>query len=124
MKLSINTESAEQQALFDWAELMKARCPELALLYHIPNGGQRAAATATRLKAEGVKPGVPDVCLPVAKGAYHGLYLEMKVGKNKPTPHQRWWLEQLKKQNYFTAVAYNFTEAAAIITQYLKLKDG
>lgn len=117
------SESAEQQALFEWAELMKTRHPELALLYHVPNGGQRAAATAARLKAEGVKAGVPDVCLPAPKGVFHGLYIEMKAGKNKPTPLQLWWLEQLKKQGYFTAVAYSFNEAAEIITQYLKLKE-
>lgn len=117
------TESEEQQALFQWAALLQARFPELALLYHIPNGGERAAATAARLKAEGVKAGVPDVCLPVARGEYHGLYVEMKAGKNKPTPQQVWWLDQLKKQGYLTAVAYNFNEAAEVITKYLELQE-
>ena len=67
------SESQEQQALFEWAELSKRCFPELELLFHVPNGGARSKATAGRLKAEGVKPGVPDLCLPVPRGAYHGL---------------------------------------------------
>lgn len=118
-----NTESEEQQALFQWAAMLQARFPDLALLHHIPNGGQRAITTAARLKAEGVKAGVPDVSLPAPKGVYHGLYVEMKAGKNKPTAHQVWWLEELKMRSYYTAVAYSWREAAEIITKYLELQE-
>jgi len=54
--------------------------------------------------AEGVKRGVPDVFLPVARGGYHGLWIEMKYGKNKTTSNQKWWLNELKDQGYKTAV--------------------
>lgn len=56
---------------------------ELALLHHIPNGGARSKATAGRLKAEGVKAGIPDICLPVPKNGYGALYIELKVPENK-----------------------------------------
>ena len=68
-----NSEHAEQVALFKWAEFAAARWPELTLMHAIPNGGHRNKITAARLKAEGVRAGVPDICLPVARGGWHGL---------------------------------------------------
>lgn len=72
------TEAEEQTELFAWAELLRGRFPELRLLYHVPNGGSRNRIEAARLQAQGVKAGVPDLCLPVARGKYHGLYIELK----------------------------------------------
>jgi len=96
-KLMPPSESNEQIALFQWVSYQLKRYPELELLYHIPNGGHRYATTAKRLKAEGVKAGVPDLCLPVARGGYYGLYIEMKAGKNKPTDYQGKWQRLLRK---------------------------
>ena len=52
----------------------------------------RDIRTAANLKKEGVKRGVPDICLPVSRGKYHGLYIEMKAGKNKPSKEQKEWI--------------------------------
>lgn len=60
-------EASEQAALMLWAQMHLAKYPQLRLLYHIPNGGSRNAAEAASLKRQGVKAGVPDLCLPVAK---------------------------------------------------------
>ena len=79
------SEHDEQSAIFEWAALMQGAYPELGLLFAIPNGGKRDKATAGKLKAEGVKAGVPDMCLPVSNGKYHGLFIELKVGENNPT---------------------------------------
>lgn len=79
--LPIPTESAEQQCLFRWAAYNRGRWPEMELMYHIPNGGTRSKSEAGRFRAEGVKAGVPDICLPVARGGYHGMYIEMKRRK-------------------------------------------
>ena len=73
--VSVPTESVEQQCLFRWAAFQIGRYPELKLLYHVPNGGSRKKSEAGRFKAEGVKAGVPDLCLPVARGCSHGLYI-------------------------------------------------
>lgn len=75
--LPVPTESVEQQCLFRWAAFQSGRFPELALLYHVPNGGSRKKAEAGRFRAEGVKAGVPDLCLPVARGGFHGLYIRV-----------------------------------------------
>ena len=38
--------------------------PACRWLHAIPNGGNRSAVTGARLKAEGVKRGIPDLFLP------------------------------------------------------------
>jgi hypothetical protein len=113
------SESTEQQALFEWAEIAAKKTPELRLMYAVPNGGKRNIATAVRLKKEGVKPGVPDICLPVPRGRYHGLYIEMKFGRNKPSEAQKWWIEQLQQQGYKVNVCYGWGEAVKVIVDYL-----
>lgn len=114
------TEHDEQVALFQWAALNEDRYPELALLYANPLGGKRPPRTAARMKAEGARAGVPDITLPVARHGYHGLYIEMKYGRNTTTPEQDWWLNQLRQQRYDTAICYCFEDARDAILGYLE----
>lgn len=124
-KPPVPTESVEQIELFRWAAWQMGAYPELERLYHIPNGGHRHKATAGRLKAEGVKAGVPDVCLPVPRGGFHGLYIEMKrLRGNDTTPDQDGWLEFLTKQGYSTAVCRGWEAASKVILDYLQLSKG
>ena len=57
-------------------------------LIAIPNGGKRNPREAGRLKAQGVKAGVSDLLLPFSSQGAHGLWIEMKAGRNKLTPNQ------------------------------------
>lgn len=116
------SESNEQMSLFRWAAYNTGAYPDLQWMYHIPNGGKRNITTAKRLKAEGVKPGVPDICLPVPKGSYHGLYIEMKAGKNKATKLQEEWLIALSNNGYSTAICYGWEEAVGVIKRYMDQK--
>lgn len=117
------TEAAHQTALFAWAALpeQQAKYPELNLLFHIPNGGSRDKREAGQLKAQGVKAGVPDLCLPVpsSKLSKHGLYIEMKVKPNKPSNEQEKWFEDLRAQGYAVFCCYSWAEAAGYILFYL-----
>lgn len=115
------SEATEQVRVMDWCRWHEARTPELALLYHVPNGGSRNQLEAANLKQQGVKAGVPDLFLPVARHDFHGLYIEMKYGKNKTTDKQEWWLEQLGQQGYKTAVCYGAEEAINMIADYLDI---
>ena len=120
MKNIMPTEAEEQAALFHWAGLMQGQHPELKLLHHIPNGGYRNKREAASLQREGVKAGVPDICLPVARNGCHGLYIELKRRKGgRLSPSQARWMEQLQKQDYQVAVCYGWDEAKRIILQYL-----
>ena len=100
------TESQLQIQVFEWAQLMTGKYPELSLLYHIPNEGKRSIYYGAKLKREGLKSGVPDICLPIPKGSYCGLYIELKVGKNKPTKNQEYWLFSLSKAGHRTATKH------------------
>ena len=114
------TEDDEQAAVFSWAGWMQKRWPELALLFHIPNGGYRHPATAARMKALGVKPGVPDLFLPAARGNYHGLWIEMKRQKGgKVSPMQTAWMDSLTAQGYKAVVCHGADAAIMAITEYL-----
>lgn len=113
-------ESVEQTNLFRWAACEQGKYPELKLMYHIPNGGSRNRLEAANLKKQGVKSGVPDICLPVARGAYHGLYIEMKAGRNKASENQKQWLSDLNAQGYYAVLCYGWNAASEIITNYLE----
>lgn len=116
----IPTESVEQQLLFRWAKMASGKWPELELLYHVPNEGKRSHRTGARLKAEGLKNGVPDICLPVARGGHHGLYIELKrVRNSRVTKEQLEWIEKLIAQGYVAAVCRGCEEAIELITGYL-----
>ena len=114
------SEHDEQVVLFDIAALHETQYPELAWLHAIPNGGLRNQRVAIKLKAEGVKAGVWDVFLPVARQGFHGLYIEMKHGKNKLTPNQREFQEFIDRQGYAFAVCYNGETAYHLVEKYLE----
>ncbi len=120
--LEHSSESEEQQALFEWARMNENAIPELRLIFAIPNGGKRPFTTAARLKKEGVKPGIPDICLPVSRACFYGLYIEMKVGKNMLTKEQKWWRNELTAQQYYVAVCCGWEEAKNMILRYLQSK--
>ena len=117
------TEHAQQVALFAWMALpdQQSKYPELKLCFAIPNGGERNKIVAGNLKAEGVKAGVLDIFLPVSRGGFHGLFLEMKVGKNRTTPEQKEFQTAVEIQGYATLVCYSWVEAALGIERYLNL---
>lgn len=114
-----STEHRIQAALFKWARYASTSHPGLRLMFAIPNGGARDAITGAMLKAEGVKPGVPDIFLPVPSGDYHGLFIELKSALGRPTPEQRQWLMSLRNRGYATALCYGLEEAIEAVTGYL-----
>lgn len=119
------SEHDEQVAIFQWAKTNEGRWPELRWMFAIPNGGARATLTAIKLKAEGVKSGVPDIFLPLpmmgwGEILYSGLWIELKIGSNKPTDNQREWIDGLRKAGYAVALCYGAEEAIRTITSYLR----
>lgn len=114
-------EHVEQKALFYWAALHETRVPELAMLYAIPNGRGRSKAEAGKLKAEGVKAGVLDVALDVARGGYHGLRIEMKAPDklDNVSAEQTTWIERLRAEGYAADVFDHWEDAWNALMAYL-----
>ena len=73
----VDREGQEQAALM--AEIRLKHPDVFELIYHVPNGGHRVKAVAAKLKAQGVKAGIPDLVLPMARGGFFGLYIEFKA---------------------------------------------
>lgn len=113
-------EDTEQELVIRWSIGQIGTWPELALLYHPANGGKRGKQEAAKFKRMGVKPGVPDLCLPVARGGFHGLYVEMKRRDGgRVSSEQRTWLAHLTAQGYRALVAEGHEQAIALIRDYL-----
>jgi len=119
-------EEREQQTVIEWAAWQENARPELRNLYAIPNGGHRHKAVAGKLKAQGVKRGVPDLFLawPAAKkdnsGVFHGLYIEMKRERGgRIEPEQQDWAERLIRAGYAHIFAKGADQAIAAIREYL-----
>lgn len=116
------TEAEEQETLMRWADWATAQHPELAMLHHVPNGGSRHPKEAQNLRRQGVKAGVPDLCLPVPRGPYHGLYIELKrLWGNGLSPDQRTWLEALISQGYMAVMCRGAEAAQRVIERYLAM---
>lgn len=113
------SEHTEQCALMHWAALQTGRWPELELLFHVPNGSARDSITGAQLKAAGVKAGVPDLCLPVARQGWHGLFIELKVGRNRPQERQVGWLDRLTAEGYLAVACWGWDEARETLEAYL-----
>lgn len=110
------SEASEQRSVIEWAGY--AHVP----IFHIPNGGSRDRREAYQLKLQGVKAGVPDLMVPVARGGYHGLFVEMKRSDGgSVSAKQRAWLDELSRQGYMAVVCHGAMEAIARIRAYLSL---
>lgn len=114
-----NEEHRIQAALFKWAKYASSRHPGLKLMFAIPNGGARDAITGAMLKREGVKPGIPDIFLPLPVGDFHGLFIELKTAKGQPSPEQREWLTRLRNRGYAAVLCRGLDEAIDTISRYV-----
>lgn len=113
-------EAKIQADLFKWAELFKWKYPELKMMFHVANGGRRDLVEGYHLKQQGVKSGVPDICLPVPRGKFAGLFLELKAKGGRLQDNQKIWLDDLARQGYKAVVCFGFDEAKAAIENYLQ----
>lgn len=126
------TEYEEQVDLFAWADRMVFELPELDLLFATINGakmpygknknGQRFSKEAVRQKKAGLKNGIPDLILLVARRDYHGLLIELKRAKKSlsvVSDEQKQWIEKLTARGYLAVICYGAEEAKKVILNYL-----
>lgn len=115
------TEHEEQVTLFEWATLHERKYPALKRMYAIANAGAGAqSGQAGKMKGEGVKPDVPDICLAAASSGHHGLYIELKALDGVLRPSQAEWLLTLRYAGYAAEVAFGWEEARDIIEAYIE----
>jgi hypothetical protein len=101
---------------------LQSACPGIEELYAIPNGGHRSRTTAIALKAEGVKPGVSDLFLPVPLHGFHGLYLEMKAHDGHLSCDQLDFLNKATSRGYACVVCKGAAAGRAALQSYYEGK--
>jgi hypothetical protein len=119
-------EFLEQSALFTWARMpcIVAQYPALDLLSASLNGVKLSKAQAGKAYAAGMLSGEHDVKLPVARGRYVGLSIEMKAGDGRPTDKQLWYGGRLEEEGWCVRYCWSWTEARDEIIGYLSLQSG
>jgi len=115
------TEHQHQVALFKWARREEKNHPELGIMFAIPNAGKRTPKQGAWMKAEGLRPGVPDIFLPAKRASFSGLFIEMKTEKTSPTDIQWDVITQLMRAGYCVLVCNGFIDAREAIKKYLAL---
>jgi len=120
------SEHDEQVAVIQWAESQIHIYPELQLLYAIPNqggAGRSAILRGQKMRREGMRKGLPDLCLPISRGNFLTLYIEMKdtAGKGRLSPDQTRWISLLSSVGHNVQVCHGFEEAMNTLLNYLNL---
>lgn len=117
MASNVPSEDAEQRTTVEYCEAMGIP------VFHIPNEGKRSKAYAARMKRVGLRSGVPDLMVPVARGDYHGLFIEMKrrnFTPSKLTDSQREWIYTLKANGYAAFVCAGADKAIRCVDWYME----
>ena len=117
-----DSENAIQAAFFRWLNVQARLNPELELFHSIPNGSHKSPASRMIYKATGLKSGVPDCFLPVARGGWNGLYIEFKSEKGRVSPEQLFWISRLREQNFIVYICRDWERAATLTSDYLRGK--
>lgn len=129
-QLAGRTEHSQQVALFAQAALHVHKYPQLKWIYAVPNGFFSTSGEKNKMKAEGLRDGVPDICLPVPffnrpERYYAGLYIELKIESRRKEKNggcsddQLNYIAYLQDAGYFVAVCYGWQDAWRVIEEYL-----
>lgn len=117
-----DSEFSHQVALFCWCALSAKTYPELRWFHAIKNEERSGNVVAgARAKQSGIKAGVSDTCLPVKRGVYSGLYIEMKKPGGKPSEKQLEFGEFVKRQGFYFIVCEHWEHAKDVLVWYLSL---
>lgn len=125
-------EESEQARVVEWAGYIQYKSGRLSdYLHHSPNGGQRPTKTdskgntycpeGAKLKRMGTRKGFLDLILPIARGGYIGLFVEMKAKSGKPSPEQKKEIPRMQGEGYQVHVCHSANAAIKVIEAYMSL---
>ena len=92
------------------------------LIYAVPNGGKRHPVVAAKLKAEGVRKGMPDINIDIPIGIHSGMRIEFKSSKGRVEPHQKEIHDLLRQQFYVVEIHRDAASAFDSLMGYLRGK--
>lgn len=88
--------------------------------HHFANERRCSPQEGLILKKMGVKRGVADFFLALPINGKAGLWIELKVGKNKPSKEQQAFLDRKAQRGYEAVVVWGTDAAREVIKTYLK----
>lgn len=124
-------EDKEQKAFFSWCRDINiiSKYPELRFIHSSQSGMKfKNALAGARAKATGMLAGVPDIFLPVMRGGFGGLYIEMKrpkvgsASKGVLSTSQKEFIEYATSAGYAVKVCYGAKEAIEAVVDYMQLQ--
>lgn len=118
----VPSEYAEQCHIFRLARTYAMVYPELRFLAGSLSGVKLTIGQAVKAKNAGcLVKGIPDISLPVRRGKYSGIFIELKRRKGgRVEPEQKVWGEFLLSQGYQYHICKGAEEAWKAIEEYLK----
>ncbi len=115
------SEESIQADFFSWLFINEGRFPDLALFHSVPNGSYKSVTARMLHKRTGLKAGVPDTHLPIARGEYIGLWIEFKSKTGKVSPEQKEWCMRLLSRGHRVELCRSWIAAANVTIEYLSL---
>lgn len=112
------SEHPMQVTVVEWAQLQGLVLWPLLLLFAVPNGGKRPPREAARMKKEGQRRGVLDLCLPVPAAGFVGLFVEMKTADGRVSDDQKWWIRHLRHVGWRVEVCRSIEAACAVLREH------
>ena len=88
--------------------------------FHVPNGIFSNPRSITIMKRSGLKPGIPDLLVLNSNDTYNGLAIELKIKSNKPSLHQKYWLEKFLSHGWASVWLNNSEDFEILVSSYKK----
>ncbi len=88
-------------------------------LIHIPNERKCTKLWGYILQRMGVLKGCPDVFIFWPTDKYHGLFIEVKTLKGRPTKEQKEVMKRAIDKGYHGVFAYGCDEVVSAVKEYL-----
>jgi hypothetical protein len=86
---------------------------------HIANERKCSVIEGRILKRMGVKKNVADLLIAYSRHSKGGLWIEIKIEKNKPTDGQKRFLENMVRNNFAAACCWGLEACIQVLTIYL-----
>lgn len=113
------SEREHASAFQDWLAVAWPTLGDPFICFHIPNGGDRPLRAGAQLKREGTLSGVPDYLVPIPRGAFASLYIELKAPDGRLNPNQKRVIDQLRRCGNRVVVAYGWEQARDAVMEYM-----
>lgn len=112
-----HTESNEQIAAMDWLRAQHPKIAEHTL--HIGNERKATYYMGYIMKRMGVLKGASDLFMAYPVGVYHGLFVEVKSKRGKPTAEQKSFIDRMRAVGYRAEICYGAEQVINTMKSYL-----